>query len=340
MRRLGFGSKRFYICLALLLAALLGVILLSLGTGTLSITPAGVWKTLIGQGTKQQTIALMDIRLPRIVIGLLVGAALSVSGAILQSVTGNELAEPGILGISSGSAFFAVVYIYLTNGHNYYSMNAFTIFTMPLISLSGGMLAAGLIYILAWKRGIKPTRLLLMGIAINAFFLSLIIIAQLSFNTKDFNRVLAWTSGSIWGANWRYVWAVAPIILLFLGLALYKSRYLDVFTLGDELSTGLGVRVERQRLILIAFSVVLAGTATAVAGNVAFVGLLAPHMARRLVGPRHKYLVVISSFIGMVLVVVSDIIARYAFAPIELHLGLVVSIIGVPYFIYLMIKEG
>jgi iron complex transport system permease protein len=330
---------RFILVAGILVLILLAAIVASMTIGTLAMTPLDLANTLLGQGTRQQEIALYTIRVPRILIALLVGGALAVSGAILQSVTRNDLADPGILGISSGAALFVVIYIYLTNGGNYYSMPALTIFTMPLIALAGGLLAALLIYVLAWRRGMKSTRLLLMGIAVNAAFAALIVMLQISFDVKDFNRVLMWTMGSIWGANQSYVIAVGPLLLLLVIAAVYQSRYLDVYTLGDETAGELGVNVERRRRLLIVLAAGLAALATAVAGSIAFVGLVAPHIARRLVGPQHRYLLVVALLVGMALVVASDIIARNLFAPIEIHLGIVISLIGVPYFMYLLLKR-
>jgi iron complex transport system permease protein len=331
--------RRFLLVAGMLALILLAAIVASMVTGSFGMTLAELIETLTGRGGRQQEIALFTIRVPRILIALLVGGALAVSGAILQSVTRNDLADPGILGISSGSALFVVIYIYLTNGGNYYSVPTLTIFTMPLIALAGGLIAALLIYVLAWRRGMKPTRLLLMGIAVNAAFAALIVMLQISFDVKDFNRVLMWTMGSIWGASQSYVLAVGPALLLLAGFAIYQSRYLDVYTLGDETASELGVNVERRRRTLIATAAGLAALATAVAGSIAFVGLLAPHIARRLVGPQHRYLLPIAMFIGMILVVTSDIIARNLFAPIEIHLGIVISLIGVPYFMYLLLKR-
>jgi iron complex transport system permease protein len=332
-------AGRFRLVLTALLLLLFGAILLSLNLGTLAISPGALLQTILGKGSRQQEIALFVIRLPRIIIALLVGGALAASGTILQSVTRNDLAEPGIIGISSGAAMVVVVYIYLTNGNNYYSLPVFTIFTMPLIALTGGLAAAALIYLLAWQRGMNPRRLLLMGIAVNAAFNALIIILQLSFDNRDFNRVLSWTAGSIWGVSWSHVIAVTPPLLLLGAAAVYQSRYLDLYTLGDDIACGLGVRVEKQRRLLIALAAALAATATSVAGSIAFVGLLAPHIALKLVGPQHRYLTVAAIVLGMLLVLTADMAARRLFAPIELHIGIVVSIIGAPYFIYLMVKE-
>jgi iron complex transport system permease protein len=332
-------NKRQIMAIFILLLLLFCGLLLSFTTGPLAITLGDVFNTIIGRGTQAQHLTLFMIRLPRIVIAILVGAALAISGTILQAVMDNDLAEPGILGINSGAALFVVVYIFLSNGQNYFSMPQFTIFTMPLIAMVGGLFAAFLIYIFAWNNHNSTNRILLMGIAVNAAFSALIIVLQLSFNSSDFNRVLMWTTGSLWGTSWPYVYITAPIIIGLSIFTIYRSRYLDVLKLGDMTATGLGVRVQKEQGLLIIIAVILASTATAVAGSISFVGLMAPHIARRLVGPRHKHLTFTAALIGMVLVVIADIISRNLFSPVELFIGTVISILGVPYFIYLMLKD-
>lgn len=264
---------------------------------------------------------------------------MAISGTILQGVTKNDLADAGILGINSGAALFVVVYIYLMNGNVYDGVSNLTIFTMPIVALSGAIFGAFLIYALAWRNGINSSRLLLVGIGINIAFTSILTIFQLRFTTQEFNRVMAWTNGSIWGASWKYVIAVLPFILVFTLLTLYKSRYLDALNLGDEVATGLGVEVEKERRKLIVFSVVLAGVATSVAGSIGFLGLVAPHIARKLVGPKHIKLIPTSALVGSVILLIADTIARNIIAPMELPVGIVVAVIGVPYFIYLMLAD-
>ena len=332
-------NKKFIIVISVLLLMIFGTFLISLNTGSLSISPSDVIKTLIGQGSKAHEIAIFKLRLPRIVIGILVGTALAISGTILQGVTKNDLADAGILGINSGAALFVVVYIYLMNGNVYDGVSNLTIFTMPIVALSGAIFGAFLIYALAWRNGINSSRLLLVGIGINIAFTSILTIFQLRFTTQEFNRVMAWTNGSIWGASWKYVIAVLPFILVFTLLTLYKSRYLDALNLGDEVATGLGVEVEKERRKLIVFSVVLAGVATSVAGSIGFLGLVAPHIARKLVGPKHIKLIPTSALVGSVILLISDTIARNIIAPMELPVGIVVAVIGVPYFIYLMLAD-
>ncbi|CEJ74177.1 ferrichrome transport system permease FhuG [[Clostridium] sordellii] len=332
-------NKKFTLVVGILVILIITTFLVSLNTGSLAIAPSDVIKTLIGQGSKSQEIAIFKLRLPRIVIGILVGTALAIAGTILQGVTKNDLADSGILGINSGAALFVVVYIFIMNGNVYDGISNMTIFTMPLVALSGAIFGAFLIYILAWKNGINSSRLLLIGIGINVAFTSILTIFQLKFTTQEFNRVMAWTSGSIWGASWKYVLAVLPFILIFVILTIYKSRYLDALNLGDEVATGLGVEVEKERRKLIIYAVILAGVATSVAGSIAFLGLIAPHIARKLVGPKHKKLIPTAALVGSLILLVGDTIARNIIAPMELPVGIVVSVIGVPYFIYLMLAD-
>ncbi len=332
-------NKKFILISIILLALIFITFLVSLNLGSFAISPKDVIKTLFGQGQRNYEIAIFKLRLPRIVIGILVGSALAVAGTMLQGVTKNDLADSGILGINSGAALFVVIYIYFMNGNVYDGISNLTIFTMPIVALCGALFGAFLIYMLAWKDGISSSRLLLIGIGINIAFTSILTIFQLKFTTQEFNRVMAWTSGSIWGSSWKYVIAVLPFILLFMILTIYKARYLDVLNLGDEVSTGLGIKVEKERRKLIIYAVILSGVATSVAGSISFLGLVSPHIARKLVGPKHKKLIPTAALIGTLMLLISDTISRNLLAPIEIPVGIVVSIIGVPYFIYLMLSN-
>lgn len=325
--------------ISILTALILLTFFISLSLGSFAIKHADIIKTLFGQGTRKQELVLYSMRLPRIVIAIFVATGLAVAGTIMQGITKNDLADPGILGISSGAALAVVMYIYFMNGNVYDGVSKSTIFTIPLAALLGAVFGTFLIYSLAWKKGINSVRLVLIGIGVNAAFNALLIVFQLKFTTQEFNRVMVWIMGSIWGTNWQYVMATFPWILVFMCLTIYKARYLDALNLGDELSIGLGINVEKERRLLLIFAVALAGTATAVAGNIAFLGLISPHIARKLVGPRHKVLIPISTLVGILLLLIADTIARNLLSPVEVPVGIVVSIMGVPYFIYLMIKQ-
>lgn len=333
-------NKKFTLIIIALISLIFLTFVISLHLGSSNTTPIDVIRTLIGLGTKSQELVIFKLRLPRIIMAVLVGAALAIAGVILQAVTKNDLADSGILGINSGAALFVVMYMYFLNGNVYEGMSNFTIYTMPIVALLGALFGAFLIYVLAWNKGINSSRLLLIGIGINTAFLALLTVFQLKFTTQEFNRVIAWTNGSIWGATWKYVYIIAPFVIIFGLIAFYKSRSLDVLNLGDDVAIGLGVDAEKERRNLIVIAVILAGVATSVAGSIAFLGLISPHIARKLIGPSHKSLIPISVLVGAFILLISDTIARNLFAPIEMPVGLVVSVIGVPYFIYLMIKTN
>jgi len=318
---------------------LLGVILLSVMSGSYFMSAGQVLHTLIGKGTKAESMAVLQIRLPRIAIALLVGCALAISGGVLQTVTKNPLAEPGMIGINAGAALAVVLYITQVKAAYYSSLTLKNVFLMPLVAVIGAMCSSVLIYLLTYKKGISPVRLILIGIGVNAGLNAIISFYSLTSSKGDYNQVLTWTSGSLWGSSWLYVELTAPVLLLLAALILYRSKTLDVMQLGDELATGLGVEVQRESVILFFLSAMLAAVATAVAGNIAFLGLLGPQLAKRLVGSRHRVFLPLSAILASAILILADIAARNLFSPIEIPVGIAVSVIGVPYFIYQMLKE-
>lgn len=322
----------------ILLLAIIAVFLISLNMGTMKIPLAEVVKAFSGTGSEQNYTVLMHFRLPRMVIAILIGAGIAVSGAILQSVSRNALADPGILGINSGAGLAVVLYIFYFQGSSF-SSGIWSVYIMPFAALVGAFLAAFLIYSLAWKQGVTPIRLVLVGIGINAAFGALIIVFQLMMDPNNFMQATIWLSGSIWGASWEYVVAILPWILFLVPWAVFKSQNLNVLNLGDHTAAGLGVTVERERRTLLFISVALAGACVAVGGGIAFLGLVAPHLARKLVGPRHQGMLPVSALLGSLVLLVADMIGKNLMAPSEIPVGLVVSCLGAPYFIYLLIKD-
>ncbi|MGW8823998.1 iron ABC transporter permease [Paenibacillus sp. JNUCC32] len=322
----------------ILLLAIIAVFLVSLNMGTMKIPLAEVVKAFNGTGSEQNYTVLMHFRLPRMVIAILIGAGIAVSGAILQSVSRNALADPGILGINSGAGLAVVLYIFYFQGSSF-SSGIWSVYIMPFAALVGAFLAAFLIYSLAWKQGVTPIRLVLVGIGINAAFGALIIVFQLMMDPNNFMQATIWLSGSIWGASWEYVVAILPWILFLVPWAVFKSQNLNVLNLGDHTAAGLGVTVERERRTLLFISVALAGACVAVGGGIAFLGLVAPHLARKLVGPRHQGMLPVSALLGSLVLLVADMIGKNLMAPSEIPVGLVVSCLGAPYFIYLLIKD-
>jgi iron complex transport system permease protein len=331
------GRNRYFRTLLLLIVLILILFFVSLNLGAMRISPPNVAKTLIGMGSAKDQLVLFDFRLPEIILALLIGAGLAVSGTILQGVTHNELADPGILGINSGAGFAVVLFIFFFD-QTMESSNLLAIFTMPLFALIGALFAAFLIYSLAWKKGISPVRLILIGIGVNSAFGAGITIFQLKMAPEDFTKATVWLAGDIWATNWMYVLSLLPWMLILIPIAIYKSHSLNVLNLGDQLAIGLGTSVEKERRILLILAVSLAGFCVALGGGIAFLGLVTPHIARRLIGPKHQLLLPVSTLLGAFLLLLADTIGKNIFTTTELPVGIVVSVLSAPYFIYLLMK--
>jgi iron complex transport system permease protein len=321
-----------------LVITIFATLLLSLNMGVIRISPMEVFQTFMGNGSNQNSMVLFHFRLPRMVISLLIGAGMAVSGAILQSVTQNDLADPGIIGINAGAGFSVILFIYFFQG-NIMEASAFSVYLMPIASLLGSSIAAILIYAVSWKNGISPIRLILVGIGINSAFSALIIIFQMKMDPKDFTRATVWLSGNISGTDWSFVLALLPWILILIPLAIIKARTLNSLHLGDDIAAGLGTPVERERRILLFIAVALAGASVSVGGGIAFIGLVVPHLARKIVGATHGALLPVTMLLGSLLLLVADTIGRNILAPSEIPVGLVVSVVGGGYFIYLLMKS-
>ncbi|TVY03019.1 FecCD family ABC transporter permease [Cohnella terricola] len=310
--------------------------LISMNTGYIRLSPADVVRTLFGFGTSKQNLILFDFRLPRIVISILIGAGLAVSGCVMQAISRNALADPGILGINAGAGLMVMLFI------SYYpSTSAAPVYLLPVLALCGAGLTAALIFSLTFKRyrGVMPTRLLLTGIAVAAAISAATIVLTLRLSPEKYQFVATWMAGSIWGTNWKFVLSLMPWIFVLIPFVFYKANVMNVLNLGDLTARGLGTPVSREQLLLLAAAVGLAASSVAVSGGIGFVGLIGPHLARRLVGPKHQYLLPASALAGMLLVLVADTIGRWILQPSEIPTGIVVAIIGAPYFLYLLAKS-
>ncbi|QDI92080.1 iron ABC transporter permease [Salicibibacter halophilus] len=328
--------KRIVWIYTAIVGLIFGVFFLSLQMGTMTIAPPDVLRTLMGDGTEQHALVLFEFRLPRMVIALLAGAGLAVSGLILQSLSRNELADPGILGINAGAGLAIVLFIYFFQGS--YTTLGDTIFALPLFAFVGAITAAFLIYTLAWKKGVTPIRLVLVGIGLNAGFTAILIVFQLRMNPNDFMQATVWLNGDIWGTSWANTLAVLPWILLLIPLVIAHARTLNILRLGDPPAVSLGVKVERNRRHLLVWAVMLAGVSVSVGGAISFLGLVAPHIARRLVGPRHQAMIPTAALMGALILLFADMIGRNVLSPSEIPVGIVVAVIGAPYFLYLLMK--
>lgn len=318
---------------------LVAIFLLAVSWGSYTMSLDEVISTLFGGGTRLQNTTIFDIRLPRICVAMVVAICLSTAGCVLQSVTRNELAEPGMIGINAGAAL-AVVLLISSGQKTYYSeIGEASLFVMPVIAIIGSLISGSFIYRLSYKRGVSPTRLILTGIGVNVGINAFISLYQLNMSQSDYNQVLTWTSGSLWGSSWKFFYLITPLALIILALTIYKTKILDVLDLGDEIAIGLGVNVEKERKILFTYAIVLSALATAVAGNIAFLGLLAPQIAKKIVGPIHKRQIPMAGVVSCIIILFADSISRNVFSPIEIPVGITIALVGVPYFIYLMLKE-
>lgn len=272
---------------------------------------------------------LENIRLPRTIVAMLVGVNLSLSGAILQAVMKNPLADPHIIGISSGAGLFGIAAMLVFD-------NAGLLVTPA--AFVGAMGAAVLIYILAWKDGIKPIRVILAGVAVSAF-LGAGISALLIFYSDKVHGALLWMVGGLSARSWQHVEILYPYTIAGTILTLAAAKHLNVLQLGDDVAKGLGMRVNLTRTILTAAAALLAAAAVCVVGLLGFVGLIVPHTARLLIGSDYRFLLPASALLGAAVVTFSDTIARTIFAPTELPVGILMAMLGAPFFLYLLRRE-
>ncbi|GIP21669.1 iron ABC transporter permease [Paenibacillus sp. J22TS3] len=310
--------------------------LISMNLGQIRLTPTEVFRTVAGQGTAKQELILFEFRLPEIIISILVGAGLALSGCLLQGVTGNALAEPGILGINSGAGLAVLVFVYF-----YPEELLGSVYLMPVLALAGAAAAAVLIYSLAYKKGqgMSAMRLVLGGIGTAAGINALTLVLSLRLDPQSHQLIYTWLAGSIRGTDWTYVAAFLPWLIILIPYALYQARVLNILTLGDSSAIGLGTSVNRARFRIMALAVALAGACVAVGGAISFVGLICPHLARRLVGPKHQLLIPASMLCGALLMLVADAVTRWIAGSASLPVGVVVAVIGAPYFLYLLAKS-
>jgi len=319
----------------LLLAANVAAVIVCVGMGSTIISPIAVIRTLLGIGEPSDAMIIFSLRMPRVLIAVMVGAALAVSGALLQGIVRNPLTSPDIIGITGGASLGTVIFIL------YFSH--LSIRYMPISSIAGAFAAAFLIYLFAYRRGITPLRLVLIGIgmatALTAVTYMLILTASFT-PTAVAVKAFTFMTGSIYGVSWeRDVMTLLPWIVVLLPICLVYARHLNVQELGDEVATSVGSSVNVKRTILLLISVALAGAAVAIGGAINFIGLMAPHIARRLVGPAYGGVIPVSALIGSLVLLLSDLVARVAFIPLDIPAGVFTAAIGAPFFIYLLYRH-
>lgn len=327
----GWGTRKTRRLLLLSLFAGLAVMtaLLSIAKGAVYIDPGTVWHIIFVGGTDALGQVIWNIRLPRTLAGALVGWNLALSGAILQAVMRNPLADPHIIGISAGAGLAGVAIMIL-----FPHLEAL----ITPVAFIGAMLAAVAIYSLAWKGGIRPVRMILAGVAVSAF-LGSGISALMIFYSDRVHGALMWMVGGLSARSWPHVEVIWPYAFLGGMLAYLGASRLNLLQLGDDTARGLGLQVEATRTVMTAVAALLAASAVSVAGLLGFVGLIVPHAARLLVGSDYRYLLPASALLGMSVVMGSDTLARTMLAPVELPVGIIMAFAGAPFFLYLLRRE-
>jgi len=321
------GSRRLavIICPILLVAS----VLFGLNFGAVNIPLREIWLALAADPAAQYETIVMNLRLPRILVGLLTGGCLAAAGALLQGVMRNPLADPGIIGVTAGGGLAAVITMVALPQFSY---------LLPPAAFAGAFITSILIYLLAWGRETSPLKIVLAGVAVNALVGAVMNGIMIVYSDRV-QSVLPWLSGGLNGRSWHHLNFMAPYAITGLLLSLFAIRTANLLLLGEDSARSLGGKLELQRLLLILLAALLAGAAVSVAGLVGFVGLVVPHAVRLLIGDDYRYLLPVSILGGAALVVTADTVARTWFDPIELPVGILLACIGAPFFLYLLRRK-
>lgn len=318
-----FRAIGFYVITLSLMVLLFG---LSIRLGTYTLSFEEIWAAF--QPDDKNYFTLMEYRLPRAVLAILLGGALAISGVLVQSVVRNPLASPDILGINNAAGLVAVsVLMFLPNLAFYW---------MPIFAFLGGVLSFVILWVVCGFN-FRPIKMAIIGVALSALWAAISHYLMLT-NPVEINTAMLWLTGSLWGRSWSYLNVVLPWLVVLLPLPFIFCRDLDTLGLGENKASTLGVTVNKVQISVLALAVALSTTAVAICGPIAFLGLVAPHLARRLVGGRHRTLLPAALIIGALLLQLSDILARVIDPPTELPAGILTAIIGAPYFFYLLMR--
>lgn len=323
------GVRLAWLCAGLALLLVLGAASLAFGARDVSL--AEVF-TALGGGAEGVGEAAVTLRMPRTALAMLVGAALALSGCAMQAITRNPLADPGILGVSSGAALAVVIGIAFFGLSNPYSYIG--VATVGAAGASAFVYAVGSM----GRGGATPLKLALAGAASAAAFSSLVS-AILLPRVDILETFRFWQIGGVGGASWERILVVAPFLGLGAFICLISARGMNSLALGDDMAAGLGVRVGRTRLLAAVGAVILAGAATAIAGPIGFVGLVVPHLCRLLVGTDHRWLLPFSAIVGAALLTFADVVGRLITRPEEIDVGIVTAFIGAPVFIWIVRRQ-
>jgi len=332
--KFNFGDKKWFrvFMFPFTMTILSVVFILSIRFGAVEYSAEQILGVIFGFGEFDETLQtiIMNIRLPRTLIAMIVGANLAVSGALLQAVMRNELADPGLTGISTGASLAAltIMLVFPAYGH-----------LVPAAAFIGAGVAFFVVYSLAWRRGVDPIRIVLAGVAVNAVLGGGSALLSLLFSDR-LQGVQMWLNGSMSGRSWNHIAVLGPYAAIGLISAFLCIKSANLLQLGDEMAKNLGLKVNLARIILSAIAAFTAAVSVAVVGLIGFVGLIVPHIARLLVGSDYKYMLPFSALLGSLLLLSADTAARNLFSPIELPVGILMAVVGGPFFLWLLRRKG
>lgn len=320
--------KRLRVFLLMILI-LFVAILFSIRVGSVSVSYSDIFNAFTSDAGGTAGI-IRDIRIPRVLMAVVVGANLAVSGVLLQSVMRNPMADPGITGISSGaSVIVMIVMLYFPSATA----------SVPIFGFIGGILACVLIYSLAWKQGLSAVRIVLAGVAVNSILGGISSLISI-LNSESLSGVLTWLNGELGKKGWDKVGSIAVYSVVGLVLAMLCYRCCDLLALGDKNTKSLGYNPNLLRILISAVAVFLAGISTAYVGVIGFIGLVVPHMSRMLMGSEHKYLIPFAGLLGSIVLLIADTVGRIVIAPYEIPVGVIMTVCGGPFFLYLLRKDS
>ncbi|MGE7696486.1 FecCD family ABC transporter permease [Lysinibacillus sp. NPDC094177] len=334
MFNVGRKKQRKWLIAWILLTIAIFVMGISVGAASVSIDR--IIPILLGDGSFKESFVLFSVRLPRLFVLAAAGMALALAGAVLQGVTRNDLADPGIIGINAGAGVGITLFYLLVNG----DLPNFA-YALPLVGFVSALLTALCIYFFSYKRneGVQPVQLILVGVGVASALSGVMIILISSAERSDVQFIAQWLAGNIWGTDWPFLWALLPWLVLGIPFVFYKANVLNVLAMTEQTAVGLGLNIGRERVQLLIVSVALAAAAVSVTGGIAFIGLMAPHIAKQLVGPRFQFFLPLTLLIGASLLMLADTIGRVAISSATVPAGIVVACIGGPYFLYLLRKN-
>ena len=306
---------------------LLAISFISLLFGSKPLNISNVFDAIFNYSSSRYSFIVFEYRIPRLLIAIMVGMSLAIAGAIFQGVLRNSLASTDVLGIGKGAGFFACLVI---------SLNLKS--SISIAAMIGGLMVGIIIYLLTKKTNFKNTSIVIMGIAMSALFDAGIQYFNIS-NSGNIQTIFLWLTGSVWGRYWDEVRILIPYVVILIPLSIILANKIDILSLGDKVAINLGEKVDFLRVGLLLIGIILTASSVSVSGTIGFVGLIAPHIAKSLVGYRHKLVIPLSGLVGAILLVVADIIGRTIIAPTEIPVGIVTAIVGAPYFLYLLLGK-